>query len=202
MYTNCNYITANESSSHSVVKLTQLVRAHPCSQTSLPLLSSSSSSAFIIQMETWTESLISSTAMLPELSMSKMRNAQLTSSLNLVDYVDDGEFPTLKVLNFFTHIFSFNTFNSSCFNISHFVDPTISIAIISSVKPIVPPLSVSITLYSQLLFVSLSWQIFGFFLYLCLTFLRPRMISSKPEHKVRQICPSRSLWEESPEQFT
>ena len=100
-----NYITANESSSHSVVKLTQLVRAHPCSQTSLPLLSSSSSSAFIIEMETWTESLISSTAMLPELSMSKMRNAQLTSSLNLVDYVDVDEFPTLKVLTFFTQFF-------------------------------------------------------------------------------------------------
>ena len=36
------------------------------------------------RMDTWTESLISSTAMLPELSMSKIRNAQLTSSLNLL----------------------------------------------------------------------------------------------------------------------
>ena len=58
-------------------------------------------------------------------------------------------------------------------------------AIISSVKPIVPPLSVSITL------------IFRYFL---LNFLASRLINSEPEHKVGQIYPGGSLWEESPGQ--
>ena len=83
-----------------------------------------------IESLTSTESLISSTAILPELSISKIRNAQLTSSLNLKSKV------FLIKMKFRLSI-----------NMSHFVDPTISIAIISSMNPMLPPPSVSITLY-------------------------------------------------------
>ena len=82
-----------------------------------------------IESLTSTESLISSTAILPELSISKIRNAQLTSSLNLKSKV------SLIKMKFRLSI-----------KMSHFVDPTISIAIINSMNPMLPPPSVSITL--------------------------------------------------------